>query len=989
MKLRTNNFKEQIKDLGRELDVKITYMLNNETIMLTSENLNRVNPHYDGNILKSVMKELEIDSNVDIPKNVTLNLKIGVKVNGMYEYLNYGNYIVYSSKKQEDTNSYIINCYDKMIYSMIDYELDIQYPVSIRDYLKAICTKIGLTFANQNVTFANYDKLINNDLYKDLGYKFRDVLDELAQITASTICLNEDDELEIRYINNTNDTIDEEFFNDTNVTFEKKYGPINSVVLSRSAESDVVYLKDDDSIEENGLNELKIVDNQIMNWNDRSNYLPDILEKIGGLEFYLNDFTLKGVLYYDLCDKYNVIIGNKTYSCVMLNDDVILENGLEENVYTDTLKETETDYSKADKTDRRINQAYIILNKQEKRLDALLSETTETSKRVTSLEMDLNGVKTSVENTQTEITDLKTLKDTTTSNNELTINDALEANAIEYKIEGKSVSSKSIEGIENLLNKNLIERYYSYAYGTVGVIPNIQASSNARGTLSPSNGIKIKPNTKYTLTIPNGFRFAVAQLESDLKSLGDTGWLTSSNSPYTLATKPNAEYIGFNFGKDDNTSFSDDEWDNFINGNLQFEEGTVAHSYVPYGCYLKIKNNSEDDEEDVILIPLKKENLFDKDNTDILNNTYINSANKKIENLSTTKSLYIQIEQNRTYTILKKLSARFIVSTTKEVPSTGIVSTTVVSNNNAEKLTITSSDEDNYLVIFYYKSDVDTLTEQDILDSIKIYEGTGSNDYWSLESVGDVRDELEIVNNRAILHKRTELAAYDVDLGQVAIPLRKGYNKLTLVEELETNTSVTYLKDNVLNEEFARQLDLDITKGELNNTKNDVNSLGIDVHNSYQDLLGKINELPNGDLITQINQKVEESLTSTEWAVNRVEEIVVNGATQVKTGNGMTFNDDGLNFNREGAPVGSSVDEAGMKIVDKTGANEEVIQYTGYVTKEIASEVSALSKSEGSVVNYAESYFFGQHIKGKYGQLEEIEDDELGKGWGIYVGGDE
>ena len=46
------------------------------------------------------------------------------------------------------------------------------------------------------------------------------------------------------------------------------------------------------------------------NFNDRSNYLPDILGKLNGIEFYLNDFTSTGVTYYDLCDRYNVKIGD-------------------------------------------------------------------------------------------------------------------------------------------------------------------------------------------------------------------------------------------------------------------------------------------------------------------------------------------------------------------------------------------------------------------------------------------------------------------------------------------------------------------------------------------------------------------------------------------------------------------------------------------------------------------------------------------------------
>lgn len=57
----------------------------------------------------------------------------------------------------------------------------------------------------------------------NIGYKYRDVLDDLSEVTGSCICINNNDELELRYINNTNDTIDEEFFKDINVNFGEKY----------------------------------------------------------------------------------------------------------------------------------------------------------------------------------------------------------------------------------------------------------------------------------------------------------------------------------------------------------------------------------------------------------------------------------------------------------------------------------------------------------------------------------------------------------------------------------------------------------------------------------------------------------------------------------------------------------------------------------------------------------------------------------------------
>jgi hypothetical protein len=397
MKAHTSDFKNEIKVFGRQLDSIITYTIGGETIELGNDDLNSVTPHYEGAILKSVMKQLDIDSNVAIPIGTIINYQFGVLIEDEFEYLDYGNYIVYSVEKQEDTRSYKIVCYDKMLLTMKPYtSMGISYPITIRDYINAVCQFNFLTFANVSDTFANYDKVIQNELYlttegDSLEYTFRDVLDELAQVTASTICINDNDQVEIRYINDTEDTIDEQYLKDVNVNFGEKYGPINSIVLSRAGGSDNVYLQDEESVEENGLCELKISDNQIMNFNDRSDYLPDILEQLDGLEYHLNDFTTTGVCYYDVCDRYNVAVGENEYSCVMFNNENNITQGLEEKIYTDLPAESETDYTKADKTDRRINQTYIIVDKQNQVIQSLaerIVDVSETKSGVGSITLE-------------------------------------------------------------------------------------------------------------------------------------------------------------------------------------------------------------------------------------------------------------------------------------------------------------------------------------------------------------------------------------------------------------------------------------------------------------------------------------------------------------------------------------------------------------------------------------------------------------------------
>lgn len=538
MKRHTNEFKEQIKTLGRELKSKITYTIGGVETVLSNEQLNAVTPSFEGNILKSVMKRLDIDSNVYIETGTEIKYEFGLKVEEEFEYVNFGNYIVYEIEKQEDTNSYKIVCYDKMLYTMLDYtQLSITFPVTIRDYIKGLCLGLGFNFANENDEFANYDKVIETDVFLDsegnnIGYTFRDVFDQLAEVTASTICLNENDEIEVRYINDTGDTIDEEFLKNINVNFGEKFGPVNSIVLSRSAQSDNVFLQDEQSVETNGLCEIKIIDNQIMNDNNRSDYLPDILEKLNGLEYYANDFASTGIVYYDLCDRYNVEIGENVYSCIMFNNELLVTQGMEENVFTEIPEQTETDYKKADKTDRKINQAYIIVDKQNQTINAVVSKQKEQTEEFAKISLTTEGLQTTVTETiekQTEIdNDLQTYK-TTVSTEFVQKKDSFEMKFKEqYDTEINDLNTDNQENAEKL---NTISNFIRFQNGAI-----ILGEEGSSTKLVLEKDI-IYFNNKET-TLENGkMKIANAVVVDELQ-VANWAWSEESDGTFNL------DYVG-------------------------------------------------------------------------------------------------------------------------------------------------------------------------------------------------------------------------------------------------------------------------------------------------------------------------------------------------------------------------------------------------------------------------------------------------------------
>lgn len=420
MKTITSDFKEQITKLGREIDFQFFLHTNDKIItedskfIMTQANAHLVVEQFDdeevdeiigaesiysvsiinrGEILSTMMKELDFEIAQDLRIGDVIECRFGLKVGEDYEYVNYGKYMVYEKEYNEDTRTYSYIAYDRMMLTMQDVSQEFLSDLegrTLANSINVICGKVGLSFnaTQQELTdYPNLSKQINEGTFTNLQMTYRDVLDMICQALGLSMIMNPDDKhLLLKPLNNTPvDTFDEQFLKDTNVSFGEKYGPINSVVLSRSEDFDNIYRRDEESISENGLHEYKIKDNLIMLYDDREDYIDEIFEQLNGLEYYPTDFSSTGITYLDWLDFYNVTIGNKTYKCLMLDDEIEINQGLEENIYSEEPLETVTNYKTSSKTDKEVS---FIVDKQNGSIKAKVSK----GEVINEINLDESGV---------------------------------------------------------------------------------------------------------------------------------------------------------------------------------------------------------------------------------------------------------------------------------------------------------------------------------------------------------------------------------------------------------------------------------------------------------------------------------------------------------------------------------------------------------------------------------------------------------------------
>lgn len=369
----SNDFKIAMKQPIKQLDAYVQIDENN--VIRSSDDLISFKISCDTGMCKTAMRKIEgkvLGSHNLLDK--WIHSGFGVKLsNGEFEYLDYGSFLITQSAIDKETNTTTFIGYDKMINSMVDYEvLNVSYPISLYDYTQALCLACELEL--KNTTFIHSDWQITRELWQNIeGITYRDIFVEIAQVTAST-CIISDDKVYFKAINNTSEQLT--YANMKKLKLEPKYGEINSVVLARDPiVGEDVFLKDDASIETNGLTEFKISNNEIVDKN-REDAIEPIYDALHGISYYPFETSTEGLGWYEIADSFDIVDdNNNTFNTILFNFAITLDGGIKEMLKASAETKTQAQYQYASKVEKRIKNTEIIVNKQEGVITSLTEET--------------------------------------------------------------------------------------------------------------------------------------------------------------------------------------------------------------------------------------------------------------------------------------------------------------------------------------------------------------------------------------------------------------------------------------------------------------------------------------------------------------------------------------------------------------------------------------------------------------------------------------
>jgi len=221
------------------------------------------------------------------------------------EYMSLGTFYINDVEVSKDKDSTTLKGIDFMVKTYKTYAPIFTYPLSLFDFAQAICLECGLELENN--TFVHADLSIEVDYYKNIhGITYRDILKEIAECTGSIAIINSNNKLEFKRLFNTNETLTSDNLFELDV--KEKYGVINSLVLGRTPQEDNIFLSDETSILENGLTELKIDNNQLLD-KRRQDVIEPIYNAMLGISYVPFSAKTEGLGWYEIGDKISIQLG--------------------------------------------------------------------------------------------------------------------------------------------------------------------------------------------------------------------------------------------------------------------------------------------------------------------------------------------------------------------------------------------------------------------------------------------------------------------------------------------------------------------------------------------------------------------------------------------------------------------------------------------------------------------------------------------------------
>ena len=369
-----------------------------------------------GFIGSATARKLEVNltdyaSNINL-ENKEFILKIGADYNGDTYYINYGNFIVDKAPEIDATNGKMrVVAYDYMIKFNKKYVNRVSYPCTLLALLQDVCSQAEVELGS--LDFANKNFTVQDNQFE--GATLREVLQNIAKCAFSWARIGQDNKLYLDFniiADNTETiTIDDYKANSFKKTNEY-YGPVNQVTYADSnIEGQEERVKDQESIDENGLKELVIYDNLFAYTPSKRSELIQAGTRLLGLRYMpISQLELIGLAYLDCCDIINVeTLDNETFESRVFSHKIKYTGILTDGIITEGTSNNEETYKNTAVDVFQNQQTRIIVDKANKTIQSVVEEVDEQNAKISEITQTVDEIRAEI----SDIADMITSQEST------------------------------------------------------------------------------------------------------------------------------------------------------------------------------------------------------------------------------------------------------------------------------------------------------------------------------------------------------------------------------------------------------------------------------------------------------------------------------------------------------------------------------------------------------------------------------------------------
>ena len=354
----------------------------------------------EGNIFGTAIArglEFEIENVVDLEKKEVQYLT-GIKVGDTIQWINLGNFIIQSVEPNDTTNINKVVAMDYMLKTNILYESTLNYSdgtVTLLDVAQEVCTKSGIQLATMD--FANCDFIVDSNQFEDNTLN-RQVIQAIAQMSGTIAKIKNDNQLyfippqtDVRKVITLNNYKEAEI--------KRLTHPINVVTLGMSnVEGENITLRDEQSIIENGENNLVINDNPFAySQAKREQLITALFNVVKGFEYKAYTFKCQGLPYLETMDKiqFKDKEGN-TYDSYMFRFNYKSPKGLESTIEAPSIIKATVNYQNVPDALEISKRTEILVDKQNQTIESVVSNVAEQNQKISQVTQTVDEINSKI-----------------------------------------------------------------------------------------------------------------------------------------------------------------------------------------------------------------------------------------------------------------------------------------------------------------------------------------------------------------------------------------------------------------------------------------------------------------------------------------------------------------------------------------------------------------------------------------------------------------